>query len=89
MAAYELSKEWIAKNGILLKEAYNSAKARNLDITSSDDMLKLLKIIDPINATDKNAMILSKLLQLMSHFLKKEIEKRYERSRKTQEKIIN
>lgn len=89
MVAYELSKEWIAKNGLKLKEAYISAKARNFDITSSEDMLQLLKIIDPINATDKNAVILSKLLQLFSYSLQKEIMNRNRQKRKIQKKFIN
>jgi len=89
MAAYELSKEWIAKNYIRLKEAYNTATVHNLDITSSEDMLRLLNIIDPINATDNNAIILSKLLPLFSYSLKREIMNKYKQKRKIQKKIIN
>lgn len=85
MAKYELSKEWIKKNGEKIKEAYSSASARSLDISSEADVLELLKIIDSENATEENAKILSKILQLFAHGVKK----KFESEKKEKQKTIN
>ena len=74
MAKYKLSKEWIRKNKIRIKEAYSSASVRGLDVTSQTDILKLLKIVDPENATEGNAEIFSKVLQLFALGVKKKFE---------------
>lgn len=85
MADYELSKEWIRKNGKKIKEAYSSASARGLDVSSEADVLELLKIIDPANATEKNAEIFSKILQLFALGIKK----KFETTKQVKEKVIN
>ncbi len=85
MAAYELSKEWIKKNGEKIKEAYSSATSRGLDIFSKADVFELLKIIDPVNATEENAEIFSKVLQLFALGVKK----KFEATKKVKEKVIN
>ena len=89
MARYELSKEWIEKNGRRVLEAYGSAIARGYDVASVKDVLKLLSIIDPENATEENAEILSGILQLFAKTLKRAIKRRYEPGQKLKEKIVN
>jgi hypothetical protein len=71
MKKHELLKEWIEKNGDKIKEAYSSASARNIDISSKEEVLKLLQIIDPQNADESNAEVLSKILQLFQMNLNK------------------
>ena len=89
MAAYELSKEWIKANGELIKEAYSSAEARDYDVSSKADVLKILHIVDPQNATEENAEVFSKILQLFALSAKKAIKGRYTTTEKTKEKIVH
>ena len=89
MASYELSKEWIAGNGERIREAYSSAMARGYDIASVEDVLELLGIIDPENATEENAKALSGIMQLFGNSLKQAIKRRYELGQKPKQKIIN
>ena len=85
MTAYELSKEWIKKNGEKIKEAYSSATARGLDISSKWDVFELLKVIDPSNATEENAEIFSKVLQLFVLGVKK----KFSSTKREKQKTIN
>lgn len=66
----QLSKEWIKENGEQIKEIYDLATKRNFDIRSSEMVLELLKIVDPENANEEHADLLSKVLQLFGHQLK-------------------
>ena len=59
-----LYKDWLKKNGEKLKIAYSYAVVNKLDITSKDDILKILKVTDPENANEEQVRIYSKMLQL-------------------------
>ncbi len=85
MKRYELSKEWIKENGDKIKEAYSSALARKLDISSKDDVLILLQIVDPQNADDSNAEIFLKILQLF----KMKVNEKFEVNLPKKDKIIH
>lgn len=60
----KLSKEWLKKNGHKLKTIYSYAVANNLNIKSEEDILSILKTVDPENATKESANAFSKMLQL-------------------------
>lgn len=70
------SKDWIKQNGEKLKNAYSYAVVNNLNIKSKEDILRVLKVVDPENANDEYAEIFSKVLQIVGQTLKKAIEKR-------------
>lgn len=81
MEEYKLSKDWIKKNGDKIKEAYSSAKARGFDISSKAEVLKLLQIIDPLNANESSAEVFSKILQLFAEGVKKKFESKQAKSK--------
>lgn len=83
MKKYKLSKEWIRENNEMIKEAFNTASDRGFDIASRNDMFKLLKIVDPKNASLENAEVISNILQLFARQLGKRL------TQKTKEKIVN
>lgn len=89
MATYKLSKEWIVENGEMIKEGYSSAMARGYDIGSVKDVLEVIRIVDPENATEENARIFSEILKLAAHELKEGIKRRYELGQKPKQKIVN
>lgn len=64
MSEDKLSKEWLKKNSHKLKTIYSYAVANKLDIKSEDDVLNILKLVDPENATKLSAKAFSKMLQL-------------------------
>ncbi len=83
MQEYKLSKEWIKKNGDKIKEAYSAASARGYDVSSNADVLKLLQIIDPLNANESNAAAFSKILQLFAMGIKKRYESKQKKKANT------
>jgi len=85
MEKYEVSKEWISKNGKLIKNAYNVVLAGKYDITSIKDIFMVIKVVDPVNASEDNADILSKLLQLFSQ----QLDERLKPTQKVKERVIN
>ena len=64
MSEDKLSKDWLKKNGYKLKTIYSYAVVNKLDIKSEEDVLGILKIVDPENATKQSAKAFSKMLQL-------------------------
>ena len=60
----KLSKDWLKKNGHKLKTIYSYAVANKLNIKSEGDVLNILKIADPENATKQSAKAFSKMLLL-------------------------
>ena len=69
------SKDWLKKNGYKLKIAYSYAVVNKLNIKSKEDVLKILKAVDPDNANDEQAEVYSKMLQLFGDRFRKTIEK--------------
>lgn len=74
MEKYELSKDWVKKNGAKIKRAHNLVITDGYDIKSTQDVLKILRIVDPANASEENAKVLSKILQLFASRMKKAFE---------------
>lgn len=72
----KLSIEWVKKNGEKLKKAFNFAVDNKYDIRSVNDVIEVLKIVDPDNANAEHAVIFSKMLQLFSFKLKKTVTRR-------------
>lgn len=72
----ELLKNWLQKNGHKLKMAYSYAVVNKLNITSHEDVLKMLKATDPENANEEGVRIYSKMLQLFANRFRKAIDKR-------------
>lgn len=75
MAKYELTKDWIAKNGEMIKKAFDIAGAHKYDINSQEDVLEISKIVDPENATEENAKVLSGVLKVFDYKMRGEKEK--------------
>lgn len=73
------------QNDVKIKQGYGVAIAQNYDISSLDDVLRLLQIVDPENASEKNAEIFSKILLLFEHQLGEILKKH----KKGKERIIN
>lgn len=76
MSADKLSKDWLKKNGHKLKTIYSYAVVHKLNIKSVNDVLSILKEVDPDNATNENAEVYLKMLQLFSLKIKKTIIRR-------------
>lgn len=77
MADSGLSKEWLKSNGHKLKIAYSYAVVNKLDISSKEDVLKILQAIDPESANIDQAETYLKMLQLFRN-----------RSRKTMVELL-
>lgn len=75
MNKINLSKEWIRENSKIIKKAYSIAAVNKYDLKSKEISIKLLKEIDPENATEENAEIFSKILQLFDRLAKKKLLK--------------
>lgn len=67
----KLSKDWLKKNGHKLKSIYSYAVVNKLNVKSEEDVLGILKIVDPENATKQSAKAFSKMLQLFGMKLRK------------------
>ena len=80
MSRDKLSKEWLQKNGEKLKTAYSYAIVHKYDINSKDDVLKILKIVDPDNATEKNAELYTRMLQLFRSRFRKTVGENLKKS---------
>ncbi len=74
MEKYKLSKDWVKKNGDKVKRAHNLVITDGYDIKSTEDVLKIIRIIDPANANEENARVFSKILQLFANRMKKAFE---------------
>ena len=61
MAKNDLSPDWIIKNGQKLKIAYGYVFVNKYDVKSKEDVLKILKVIDPENANEEYAELFSKM----------------------------
>lgn len=85
MEKYKLSPEWIQRNSEKIKRAYDIILLEKYDVTSVDDVLKVLQEIDSRNANEENAKIFSKVLQLFATQLKKKFEPKQE----VKPKVIN
>ena len=59
-----MDKDWLKKNGRKVMNAYSIAVANKYDIKSTEDVIKILKLIDPANANENYAKEFSKMLQL-------------------------
>lgn len=68
-----LTKDWLKKNGRKIMNAYSIAVANKYDITSTEDVIKVLKLIDPENANEEYAKEFSKILQLFSKTVQKKL----------------
>lgn len=73
-----MDKDWLKKNGRKVMKAYSIAIANKYDISSTEDVLEILKLVDPANANDKFAKEFSKMLQLFDKAAKKKISRRSE-----------
>ena len=71
-------KAWLKENGSKLKIAYSYAVVNKLDIKSKDDVLKILKAVDPENANAEQAKVYSKMLQLFGNRFRKTVAKNLE-----------
>ena len=71
-------KLWLEANGDKVKIAYSYAIIHKLDITSQDDVLKVLQAVDPDNANKVQADLYSKIMQLFRDRFKKTAEKVFE-----------
>lgn len=85
MEKYKLSKEWIEKNAGKVKYGFATAVKHNYDIKSAQDVLKILKEIDPGNATEENAKIFSSILKIVS----KSLQRKFETKLKIKPKTVN
>ncbi|GEM_PF-6626564 len=72
--------DWLSKNSKQLVRAYTIAKLKLYDVNSKETALKLLKIVDPEHATEENAELFSKMLQLFDKLAKKNLKKKLEQS---------
>ena len=84
MAEYQLSAKWVKENQELVRKAYNISIARKYDINTVEQVLEIIKEVDPINATFPNANILSKVLNI---FAQQIVEKFQSKTKKP--KILN
>ncbi len=66
-----MDKDWLKKNGRKVMNAYSIAVANKYNINSAEDVVKVLKLIDPENANEEYAKEFSKMLQLFSKTVKK------------------
>ena len=73
-----MNKDWVKQNSEKIKKAYSIALEKSYDIKSKETALKLLKVVDPNNATKENAEKLSKILQLFDKVAKKKVKRRSE-----------
>lgn len=64
-------KSWLKENGSKLKIAYSYAVVNKLNIKSKEDVLKVLKAVDPENASEEQAEVYSKMLQLFGNRFRK------------------
>ena len=71
----KLSNDWLKKNGHKLTIVYSYAVVNKLNIKSKEDVLKTLQATDPDNATEEQAEIYSKMLQLFGKTFRNTIEK--------------
>lgn len=74
MAKNDLSADWIIKNGQKLKIAYGYVVVNKYNVKSKNDVIKILRIIDPENANEEHAGLFSKMLQLFGRRFRKTIE---------------
>ena len=68
-----MNKEWLKKNGRKVMNAYSIAVANKYDIKSTEDVIKILKLIDPANANENYAKEFSKMLQLFRKTVQKRL----------------
>ncbi len=68
-----MDKDWLKKNGRKVTNAYSIAIANKYDIKSTEDVIKVLKLIDPANANEEYAKELSKMLQLFSKIVERKL----------------
>lgn len=71
-----MNKDWLKKNGRKVMNAYSVAVANKYDITSTGDVIKILKLIDPENANEEYSKEFSKILQLFSKTVQKKLNQR-------------
>ncbi len=74
MSGDKLTKEWVLKNGEKLKIIYSYAVVHKYDTRSEEDVLKILKAIDPENATPEQAATYCKMLQLFRKVFRDKVE---------------
>lgn len=64
MEKYELTQDWVKKNAEKVKLGYSLISSEKYDINSFEDVLKVLKIVDPENANEENAKVFSMILRI-------------------------
>lgn len=70
-----MNKDWLKKNGKKVIKAYSIAVANKYDIASTEDVIKILKLIDPANANEEYAKEFSKILQLFGKTAQKKFNR--------------
>lgn len=73
MRKYSLSADWIIENNNLIKQSYTIALQEHYNVTDVAQVLSVLYLIDPDNACEENAVILSKLLQMFEDRLDRKL----------------
>lgn len=68
-----MNKDWLKKNGRKVMDAYTLALANKYDTNSIEDVIKILKLIDPENANEEYAKEFSKMLQLFEKTIQKKV----------------
>ncbi len=68
-----MDKNWLKKNGRKVMKGYSLAVANKYDITSTEDVVKILKVVDIDNANEEYAKEFSKMLQLFEKTVKKRL----------------
>ncbi len=70
-----MNKDWLKKNGRKVMNAYSIAVANKYDIRSTEDVIKVLKLIDPANANEEYAKEFSNMLLLFSKTVQRKLNK--------------
>ena len=81
-----MDKDWLKMNGRKVMNAYSIAVANKYDINSTEDVIKILKLIDPENANENYAQEFSKMLNL---FIKNVQKKLSLVGKTTKSKVVN
>lgn len=71
-------KQWLRSNSDNLKLVYSYAIEHNVNIKSVDNVLHILKIVDPDNATVEQAKIYSKMLQLFRTIFRSTLKENFD-----------
>lgn len=70
MEKYELNQEWVKKNAEKVKFGHSLISSEKYDVNSLEDVLSVLKIVDPDNANEENAKVFSMILRMFGKQIK-------------------